>query len=104
MIDFIIHNAKLLDVVAGERRPGASVRVERGRIVELAEAGKALSARGGGAGVDGGGGGRPGASIRVESGRIVELAEDGKALSAGEGVAVFDAGGRTLMPGLIDAH
>ncbi len=66
MIDFIIHNANLLDVAAGERRPGAS--------------------------------------IRVEDGRIVELAEDGKALSAGEGVAVFDAGGRTLMPGLIDAH
>ncbi len=32
MIDFIIHNAKLLDVVAGERRPGASIRVESGRI------------------------------------------------------------------------
>ena len=66
MTDFIIRNANLLDVAAGELRGGAS--------------------------------------IRVEAGKVMEVAEDGRALSAGEGVAVLDAGGRTLMPGLIDAH
>lgn len=66
MTDFIICNAKLLDVAAGELRGGAS--------------------------------------IRVEAGKVMEVAEDGRALSAGEGVTVIDAGGRTLMPGLIDAH
>jgi imidazolonepropionase-like amidohydrolase len=66
MTDFIIRNAKLLDVAVGELRGGAS--------------------------------------IRVEAGKVMEIAEDGRALSAGEGVAVIDAGGRTLMPGLIDAH
>jgi len=66
MTDFIIRNANLLDVAAGELRGGAS--------------------------------------IRVEAGKVMEVVEDGRALSAGEGVAVLDAGGRTLMPGLIDAH
>ena len=46
---------------------------------------------------------RPGASVRVEGDRIVEVAEDGAALSTGAS-EVIDAGGRTLMPGLIDAH
>lgn len=47
---------------------------------------------------------RPGASVRVEGDRIVEVAEDGAALSTPGDVEVIDAGGRTLMPGLIDAH
>ena len=47
---------------------------------------------------------RPGASVRVEGDRIVEVAEDGAALSGQAGDQVLDAGGRTLMPGLIDAH
>ena len=65
MSDFVITNAQLLDPAAGERRAGASVRIERERIVEVAV--------------------------------------DGASLSAPDGV-VIDAGGRTLMPGLIDAH
>ena len=47
---------------------------------------------------------RPGASVRIEGDRIVEVAEDGARLRAGDGVRAVDAGGRTLMPGLIDAH
>jgi len=43
-------------------------------------------------------------SVRVEGDRIVEVAEDGATLVAGDTVDVIDAGGRTLMPGLIDAH
>jgi imidazolonepropionase-like amidohydrolase len=43
MTDFVVTNAQLLDPAAGERRPGASVRVERDRIVEVAEDGAALS-------------------------------------------------------------
>ena len=66
MNGFVVTNAALLDLAAGERRPGAS--------------------------------------LRVEHDRIVEIAEDGRAIAAGDGVAVFDAKGRTLMPGLIDAH
>jgi imidazolonepropionase-like amidohydrolase len=65
MAEFSIVNAHLLDPVAGEIRPGASVR--------------------------------------VEGDRILEVAEDGAALSTGAS-EVIDAGGRTLMPGLIDAH
>ena len=42
----IIRNARLLDPVAGEVRPGASLRVEGDKIVEVAEDGRAL---GGGA-------------------------------------------------------
>jgi imidazolonepropionase-like amidohydrolase len=38
----IIRNARLLDPVAGEVRPGASLRVEDDRIVEVAEDGRAL--------------------------------------------------------------
>jgi imidazolonepropionase-like amidohydrolase len=64
--DFVITNAQLLDSAAGERRPGASVR--------------------------------------VEGDRIVDVVEDGAPLSPPEGVEVIDAGGRTVMPGLIDAH
>jgi imidazolonepropionase-like amidohydrolase len=63
--DFVIRDAALLDPVAGEVRPGAS--------------------------------------LRVEGERIVEVAEDGRRV-AGDGLRVVDAGGRTLMPGLIDAH
>jgi imidazolonepropionase-like amidohydrolase len=47
---------------------------------------------------------RPGASLRVEEDKIVEIAEDGRALGASSDVVVLDAAGRTLMPGLIDAH
>ena len=47
---------------------------------------------------------RPGASVRVEGDRIVEVVEDGGPLSLADGGPVIDAGGRTLMPGLIDAH
>ena len=39
MSEFVITNAQLLDPVAGERRPGASVRVEGDRIVEVTEDG-----------------------------------------------------------------
>ena len=66
MSDFAITNAQLLDPEAGELRPGASVR--------------------------------------VEGDRIVEVVEDGATLSGQAGVQVLDAGGRTLLPGLIDAH
>jgi len=66
MTDFVVTNAALLDPVAAELRAGASVRVERDRIVEVAEGGRRLA--------------------------------------VGRDVAVFDAKGRTLMPGLIDAH
>lgn len=66
VVDLAITNAQLLDPGAGERRPGASVR--------------------------------------VEGDRIVEVAEDGAPLSLPDGVRALDAGGRTLMPGLIDAH
>src|SRR5262249_49116347 len=47
---------------------------------------------------------RPGASLRIEGDKIVEVVEDGRELPAGADVVVLDAGGRTLMPGLIDAH
>ncbi len=43
MTDFVLTNAQLLDPVAGELRPGASVRVEKDRIVEVAEDGTALA-------------------------------------------------------------
>jgi imidazolonepropionase-like amidohydrolase len=66
MADFVIINVHLLDPLAGERQPAASVR--------------------------------------VEGERIVEVAEDGARLRVGDDVRVIDGGGRTLMPGLIDAH
>jgi imidazolonepropionase-like amidohydrolase len=66
MPDLIIKNAKLLDTHAGELRPGASLRIEQDKIVEVAENGRELTAR--------------------------------------ADVVVLDAEGRTLMPGLIDAH
>ena len=44
---------------------------------------------------------RQGASVLIEGSRIVEIAD--KPFANGDG-AVFDLGGRTLMPGLIDAH
>ena len=66
MTDFVVVHASLLDPEAGELRPGAAVR--------------------------------------VEGDRIVEVCEEGRAPSAASGVPVIDAGGRTLMPGLIDAH
>jgi imidazolonepropionase-like amidohydrolase len=66
MSDFVITNAQLLDPAAGQRGPGASIRVERDRIVEVAEEGSTRP--------------RP------------------------DHAEVTNAGGRTLMPGLIDAH
>jgi imidazolonepropionase-like amidohydrolase len=66
MAEFVIENAALLDLEAGERRPGAS--------------------------------------LRVEGERIVEVAEDGAPIAAPGDLRRIDAGGRTLMPGLIDAH
>ena len=63
MAGIVVRNCALLDVAAGELRPGAAVRVEGDRIVEV---GAADLPRG---------------------------AAD-----------ALDAGGRTLMPGLIDAH
>ena len=66
MVNLIIKNAGLLDAEAGELRPGASVRIEEDRIVEVAD--------------------------------------DGRELAAGSDVVVLDAAGRTVMPGLIDAH
>ncbi len=47
---------------------------------------------------------RGGASVQVEGDRIVEVLEDGAAATRPDDLAVLDAGGRTLMPGLIDAH
>ncbi len=66
MANLIISNARLLDMEAGELRPGASVR--------------------------------------IEGERIVEVAEDGGSLGPAGDTPILDAGGRTLMPGLIDAH
>ena len=47
---------------------------------------------------------RGGASVRVEGDRIVEVAVDGVRMAPPDAVRVIDAGGRTVMPGLIDAH
>ena len=47
---------------------------------------------------------RGGASLRTEGDKIVEVAEGGREIAAGDDVQVLDARGRTLMPGLIDAH
>jgi imidazolonepropionase-like amidohydrolase len=66
MTAYLLRNAELLDPVAGELQPGASVR--------------------------------------VEGDRIVDVARDGAALPVGNQTAVIDCAGRTLMPGLIDAH
>src|SRR5690606_41794522 len=44
-----------------------------------------------------------GSSVRVEGRRIVEVGR-GERLRAGDEVTRIDAGGRTLLPGLIDAH
>ena len=41
-------------------------------------------------------------SVRVENDRVVEVAEG--ALRAAAGARRIDLAGRTLMPGLIDAH
>jgi imidazolonepropionase-like amidohydrolase len=45
MPDLIIKNANLLDTHAGELRPGASLRIEQDKIVEVAENGRELSTR-----------------------------------------------------------
>ena len=66
MPSLIVKNAKLLDVQAAELRPGAS--------------------------------------LRIEDDKIVEVAEDGRDLTAVADIVILDADGRTLMPGLIDAH
>jgi imidazolonepropionase-like amidohydrolase len=66
MPNLIVKNAKLLDVQAAELRPGAS--------------------------------------LRIEEDKIVEVAEDGRDLTAVADIVILDADGRTLMPGLIDAH
>jgi imidazolonepropionase-like amidohydrolase len=66
MPNIVIKNAKLLDVHAGELRPGASLRTEKDKIAEIAE--------------------------------------DGRELTAHTDIIILDAEGRTLMPGLIDAH
>ncbi len=66
MPNLIVKNAKLLDVQAAELRPGAS--------------------------------------LRIEDDKIVEVAEDGRELTAEGDIVILDAAGRTLMPGLIDAH
>jgi imidazolonepropionase-like amidohydrolase len=47
---------------------------------------------------------RPGASVRVEGEKIVEVAGDGRGLAAAADIPIVDAGGKTVMPGLIDAH
>lgn len=47
---------------------------------------------------------RPATSVRVEGDRIVAVSEPGVTLAAPDRVPRFDAGGRTLLPGLIDAH
>ena len=38
MTDFIIRNAHLLDIAAAERRGGASIRVEAGKVVVRSDA------------------------------------------------------------------
>jgi hypothetical protein len=43
MPGLIIRNAKLLDTLAGELRPGASLRIEEDKIVEVAEDGRELA-------------------------------------------------------------
>ncbi|MBC8292506.1 MAG: amidohydrolase family protein [Proteobacteria bacterium] len=65
MADLLFTNATVLDLVAGEPRPGMTVRCEGERIVELTERG---------------------------------------ARAAGGDLRSIDCRGRTLMPGLIDAH
>ncbi|ADG87164.1 metal-dependent hydrolase family protein [Thermobispora bispora] len=47
---------------------------------------------------------RPATSVRVEGDRIVEVSEPGATLTAPDDVPRLAAGGRTLLPGLIDAH
>jgi len=47
---------------------------------------------------------RAGASVRVEGDRIVDVAEDSRELTGIADIVTLNADGRTLMPGLIDAH
>jgi imidazolonepropionase-like amidohydrolase len=47
---------------------------------------------------------RAGASLRIEDDKIVDVAEDGRELTTDADSRILDAEGRTLMPGLIDAH
>jgi imidazolonepropionase-like amidohydrolase len=70
MAQIVFENASLLDTAAGELRPGASVRVEDDRILE----------------------------VREGPGRL------GAGAPASAGLRRIDLRGRTLMPGLIDAH
>jgi len=44
MPNLIVKNAKLMDVQAAELRPGASLRIEEDKIVEVAEDGRDLAA------------------------------------------------------------
>jgi imidazolonepropionase-like amidohydrolase len=54
--------------------------------------------------VDGTGAGpRDGATVVVQDGRIVEIRQSGDD-GSGEGAQVLDLEGRTLLPGLINAH
>jgi imidazolonepropionase-like amidohydrolase len=48
---------------------------------------------------------RPGiGAVRVEGNRIAEVVDSGRAIAAGDGDRIIDGRGRTLMPGLIEAH
>jgi len=46
---------------------------------------------------------RPNTSVRIENDRVVEV-KDGSLTAAANDVVVIDGGGRTMLPGLIDAH
>ncbi|MCH9735044.1 MAG: amidohydrolase family protein, partial [Actinomycetia bacterium] len=46
---------------------------------------------------------RPNTSVRVQDDRFVEV-DDGLLRTSADDVQVIDGGGRTMLPGLIDAH
>lgn len=50
------------------------------------------------------GGIREYAGIVIEHGKVQKLLEAGTAVPAGSGITIVDARGRTILPGLIDAH
>lgn len=48
---------------------------------------------------------RPGTgAVRVEGSRIAEVSDGGRPIAPQEGDRIVDGGGRTLMPGLVEAH